>query len=254
MEFLFSAEGLISLFTLMILEVVLGIDNIIFISIVSDRLPKEDQKKARLLGLTLALVMRVGLLMGVSWLVGLKDPIIKISGFALSWRDLILVAGGLFLLAKSTTEIHAKVQGLHEDEHGNDANGKKLSLAGAIIQIILLDIVFSFDSILTAIGLTDHIEIMIVAVIFSIIIMMVFAEKVSNFVNTHPTVKVLALSFLLMIGMLLVAEGLHAHVPKGYIYASLAFSLFVEVLNLRMRKKKEKKSNAVKSNVSESVD
>ncbi len=254
MEFLFSAEGLISLFTLMILEVVLGIDNIIFISIVSDRLPKEDQKKARLLGLTLALVMRVGLLMGVSWLVGLKDPIVEISGFSLSWRDLILVAGGLFLLAKSTTEIHAKVQGLHEDEDGNNANGKKLSLAGAIIQIILLDIVFSFDSILTAIGLTDHIEIMIVAVIFSIIIMMVFAEKVSNFVNTHPTVKVLALSFLLMIGMLLVAEGLHAHVPKGYIYASLAFSLFVEVLNLRMRKKKEKKSNAAKSNVSESVD
>jgi predicted tellurium resistance membrane protein TerC len=254
MEFLFSAEGIISLFTLMILEVVLGIDNIIFISIVSDRLPKEEQKKARLLGLALALVMRVGLLMGVSWLVGLKDPIVEISDFALSWRDLILVAGGIFLLAKSTSEIHAKVQGLHEDEEGNDANGKKISLTGAIIQIILLDIVFSFDSILTAIGLTDHIEIMIIAVIFSIIIMMVFAEKISNFVNTHPTVKVLALSFLLMIGMLLVAEGLHAHVPKGYIYASLAFSLFVEVLNLRMRKKKEKKSNAAKSNISDSVD
>jgi predicted tellurium resistance membrane protein TerC len=254
MEFLFSAEGIISLFTLMILEVVLGIDNIIFISIVSDRLPKEEQKKARLLGLALALVMRVGLLMGVSWLVGLKDPIVEISDFALSWRDLILVAGGIFLLAKSTSEIHAKVQGLHEDEEGNDANGKKISLTGAIIQIILLDIVFSFDSILTAIGLTDHIEIMIIAVIFSIIIMMVFAEKISNFVNTHPTVKVLALSFLLMIGMLLVVEGLHAHVPKGYIYASLAFSLFVEVLNLRMRKKKEKKSNAAKSNISDSVD
>jgi predicted tellurium resistance membrane protein TerC len=252
MEFLFSAEGLISLFTLMILEVVLGIDNIIFISIVSDRLPKEEQKKARLLGLTLALVMRVGLLMGVSWLVGLKDPIVEISDFALSWRDLILVAGGLFLLAKSTTEIHAKVQGLHEDEHGNDANGKKLSLAGAITQIILLDIVFSFDSILTAIGLTNHIEIMIIAVIFSIIIMMVFAEKVSNFVNNHPTVKVLALSFLMMIGMLLMAEGLHAHVPKGYIYAALGFSLFVEVLNLRMRKKKESKET--KSNISDSVD
>jgi predicted tellurium resistance membrane protein TerC len=251
MEFLFSAEGLISLFTLMILEVVLGIDNIIFISIVSDRLPKEEQKKARLLGLTLALVMRVGLLMGVSWLVGLKDPIVNISGFALSWRDLILVAGGLFLLAKSTTEIHSKVSGLHEDDE-NTTNKKKLSLSGAILQIILLDIVFSFDSILTAIGLTKHIEVMIIAVIFSIIIMLIFAEKVSNFVNNHPTVKVLALSFLMMIGMLLLAEGLHAHVPKGYIYAALGFSLFVEVLNLRMRRKKE--SNAPKSNVSDSVD
>jgi predicted tellurium resistance membrane protein TerC len=240
MEFLFSAEGLISLFTLMILEVVLGIDNIIFISIVSDRLPKEEQKKARLLGLILALVMRIGLLMGVSWLVGLKATILEIYEFELTARDIILVAGGLFLLAKSTTEIHSKVSGLHEDEEGANANGKKLSLTGAIIQIILLDIVFSFDSILTAIGLTNHIEIMIIAVIFSIIIMMIFAEKVSNFVNNHPTVKVLALSFLMMIGMLLMAEGLHAHVPKGYIYAALGFSLFVEVLNLRMRKKKEK--------------
>jgi len=241
MEFLFSAEGLISLFTLMILEVVLGIDNIIFISIVSDRLPKDQQKKARLLGLALALIMRIGLLMGVSWLVSLTNPIYTFNEFDLTARDLILVAGGLFLLAKSTTEIHSKVSGLHEDDDEKSLNKKKLSMSGAIIQIILLDIVFSFDSILTAIGLTKHIEIMIIAVVFSIIIMMIFAEKVSNFVNNHPTVKVLALSFLMMIGMLLMAEGLHAHVPKGYIYAALGFSLFVEVLNLRMRKKKESK-------------
>lgn len=252
MEFLFSAEGLISLFTLMILEVVLGIDNIIFISIVSDRLPKEQQKKARLLGLGLALVMRIGLLMGVSWLVSLTNPIYTFNEFDLTARDLILVAGGLFLLAKSTTEIHAKVSGLHEDEDGTNSNKKKLSMSGAIIQIILLDIVFSFDSILTAIGLTQHIEIMIIAVIFSIIIMMIFAEKVSNFVNNHPTVKVLALSFLMMIGMLLMAEGLHAHVPKGYIYAALGFSLFVEVLNLRMRKKKESKAD--KTHISKTED
>jgi predicted tellurium resistance membrane protein TerC len=239
MEFLFSVEGLISLFTLMILEVVLGIDNIIFISIISDRLPKEQQKKARLLGLALALIMRIILLMGVSWLVSLTNPLITFYEFDLTARDLILVAGGLFLLAKSTTEIHSKVSGLHEDDDEKSLNKKKLSMSGAIIQIILLDIVFSFDSILTAIGLTKHIEIMIIAVVFSIIIMMIFAEKVSDFVNNHPTVKVLALSFLMMIGMLLMAEGLHAHVPKGYIYAALGFSLFVEVLNLRMRKKKE---------------
>lgn len=153
MEYIFSAEGIISLFTLMILEVVLGIDNIIFISIVSDRLPKEQQKRARLIGLTLALVMRIGLLMGVSWLVGLKTPIMTISEFELSARDLILIAGGLFLLAKSTTELHSKVSGLAEDEH--QQKGKLLSLSGAITQIILLDIVFSFDSILTAIGLTE---------------------------------------------------------------------------------------------------
>jgi predicted tellurium resistance membrane protein TerC len=236
MEFLFSLEGVISLITLMLLEVVLGIDNIIFISIISDKLPQEEQKKARTLGLSLALLMRIGLLMGISWIVNLKDPITTIYAFELSARDLILIVGGLFLMAKSTTELHSKVSGLHE----KDATGgtrKKLSLSSAIIQIILLDIVFSFDSILTAVGLSDHIEIMIIAVVFSIIIMLIFAEKVSHFVNNHPTVKVLALSFLLMIGMLLMAEGLHAHVPKGYIYAALAFSLFVEALNLRMRKK-----------------
>jgi predicted tellurium resistance membrane protein TerC len=236
MDFLFSAEGIISLLTLMLLEVILGIDNIIFISIISGKLPKEQQKKARTLGLTLALLMRIGLLMGISWIVNLKEPITTILEFELSARDLILIIGGLFLMAKSTTELHGKVSGLHDGEEQH-IKKKKLSMTAAIIQIILLDIVFSFDSILTAVGLSDHIEIMIIAVIFSIVIMLIFAEKVSDFVNNHPTVKVLALSFLLLIGVLLMAEGLHAHVPKGYIYAALAFSLFVEALNLRMRKK-----------------
>jgi predicted tellurium resistance membrane protein TerC len=238
-DVLFSIEGLISLFTLMLLEVVLGIDNIIFISIVSDKLPIEQQRKARVLGLALALIMRIGLLFGISWIAQLKEPLVQILSFDLSGRDLILIAGGFFLLAKSTTELHSKVSGAHDENEMHKVGSKKLSLSGAIIQIVLLDIVFSFDSILTAIGLSDSILIMVTAVMFSIIIMLIFAEKVSRFVNNHPTVKVLALSFLLMIGMLLFADGLHAHVPKGYVYAALAFSLFVEFLNLRMRKNKK---------------
>lgn len=237
-DVLFSLEGLISLATLMILEVVLGIDNIIFISIVSDKLPAHEQKKARVLGLTLALIMRIALLFGISWIVGLTKPLLTIMQFELSGRDIILLAGGLFLLAKSTTELHAKVSGVEDEDEKHKVGTKKMSLNNAIMQIILLDMVFSFDSILTAVGLSEHLIIMITAVIFSIIIMLIFAEKVSHFVNNHPTVKVLALSFLLMIGMLLLVDGLHAHVPKGYVYAALAFSLFVEYLNLRMRKNK----------------
>ncbi len=240
-DILFSLEGLVSLATLMILEVVLGIDNIIFISIVSDKLPAHKQKKARITGLTLALIMRIALLFGISWIVGLTKPLITILEFDLSGRDLILIAGGLFLLAKSTTELHAKVSGVEEDDEMHKVGAKKMSLNNAIIQIILLDMVFSFDSILTAVGLSEHLIIMILAVIFSIIIMLIFAEKVSHFVNNHPTVKVLALSFLLMIGMLLLVDGFHVHVPKGYVYAALVFSLFVEYLNLRMRKNKEGK-------------
>ncbi|MFN7014318.1 MAG: TerC family protein [Bacteroidia bacterium] len=240
-DVLFSLEGLISLATLMILEVVLGIDNIIFISIVSDKLPVYEQKKARVLGLTLALITRIALLFGISWIIGLTQPLLTILEFDLSGRDLILIAGGLFLLAKSTTELHAKVSGVEDEDEKHKVGAKKMSLNSAIMQIILLDMVFSFDSILTAVGLSEHLIIMVLAVIFSIIIMLIFAEKVSHFVNNHPTVKVLALSFLLMIGMLLLVDGLHAHVPKGYVYAALAFSLFVEYLNLRMRKNKEGK-------------
>jgi predicted tellurium resistance membrane protein TerC len=237
-EILFTAEGLISLSTLIVLEVVLGIDNIIFISIVSDKLPQNDQKKARILGLSLALLMRIALLFGISWIVGLTKPLITIFEFNLSGRDLILIAGGLFLLAKSTTELHAKVSGIEDADEKHKVGAKKMSLNYAILQIILLDMVFSFDSILTAVGLSEHLIIMIAAVIFSVIIMLIFSEKVSHFVNNHPTVKVLALSFLLMIGMLLLVDGFHVHVPKGYVYAALAFSSFVEYLNLKMRKNK----------------
>jgi len=237
-EILFTAEGLISLSTLIVLEVVLGIDNIIFISIVSDKLPQNDQKKARILGLSLALLMRIALLFGISWIVGLTKPLVTIFEFNLSGRDLILIAGGLFLLAKSTTELHAKVSGIEDADEKHKVGAKKMSLNYAIMQIILLDMVFSFDSILTAVGLSEHLIIMIAAVIFSVIIMLIFSEKVSHFVNNHPTVKVLALSFLLMIGMLLLVDGFHVHVPKGYVYAALAFSLFVEFLNLKMRKNK----------------
>ncbi|HET6244353.1 MAG: TerC family protein [Bacteroidetes bacterium] len=237
MEFLFSLEGLISLLTLTVLEIVLGIDNIIFISIVAGKLPAEKQFKARLIGLSLALIMRIALLFAITWIIGLTKPLFTLFDFTASWRDLILFAGGLFLMAKSTTEIHSKVSG---DEDVKSLIKKQMSFSTAVIQIVLLDIVFSFDSILTAIGLTKEFIIMVIAVVIALIIMLVFSGKVSNFVNNHPTVKILALSFLLMIGMLLVFDSFHLHVPKGYVYFSLAFSMFIEVLNLRMRKNIQK--------------
>lgn len=236
LEGLLTTEALISLATLTFLEIVLGIDNIIFISIVSDRLPKEQQGKGRTIGLALALIMRIGLLLGISWMVSATEPLFTLFEHEVSVRDLILILGGLFLLVKSTTEIHSKIEG---EEH-ESATGKALTMSAAILQIVLLDMVFSFDSILTAVGLTNQIPIMIAAVIISMIIMLIFAKKVSEFVNRNPTVKMLALSFLLMIGMLLILDGFHVHVPKGYVYFSIAFSLFVEVLNMRMRKKKKK--------------
>ena len=236
LEGLLTTEALISLATLTFLEIILGIDNIIFISIVSDRLPKEQQGKGRTIGLALALLMRIGLLLGISWMVSATEPLFTLFEHEVSVRDLILILGGLFLLVKSTTEIHTKIEG---EEHESGA-GKALTMSAAILQIVLLDMVFSFDSILTAVGLTDHIPIMIAAVIISMIIMLIFAKKVSEFVNRNPTVKMLALSFLLMIGMLLILDGFHVHVPKGYVYFSIAFSLFVEVLNMRMRKGKRK--------------
>lgn len=244
MSDIFTTTALISLLTLTFLEIVLGIDNIIFISIVAGKLPKDQQKRARTIGLILALVMRVGLLAGISWLASASAPLFTLplsflphEAAEISIRDLILFVGGLFLMSKSTTEIHAKVSG----EKEKMAKGvKSLTLNAAVAQIVMLDVVFSFDSILTAVGLTTHLEIMITAVIISMLIMLAFAEKVSNFVNNHPTVKMLALSFLLMIGMLLVLDAFAVEVPKGYIYFSIAFSLFVEMLNLRMRKKEVK--------------
>lgn len=227
-------EFIVSILTLTLMEIVLGIDNIIFISIVADRLPENQQKKARTIGLTLALVMRVLLLLAITWIIGSTEPLFNVFDQDVSIRDLILIGGGLFLLAKSTTEIHAKLEGA-EEEHGT----KKAysSMSKVITQIILLDLVFSFDSILTAIGLAKDIWIMVVAVVVAMIVMLIFATRISNFINKHPSVKMLALSFLLLIGFMLILEGIHIEVPKGYIYFAIFFSLFVELLNMRSRKK-----------------
>jgi predicted tellurium resistance membrane protein TerC len=231
---LFSIASLISLITLSVLEIVLGIDNIIFISIVTGKLPKHQQKKARATGLSLALVMRIALLFSITWVIGLKDPLFTIMDFGVTGRDLILFAGGVFLLIKTTTEIHNKIEG--HDESG--MNIKKETLNSIVFQIVIIDIVFSFDSILTAVGLVTNVLIMVLAVIIAMFIMLSFSEKVSDFINKHPTIKMLALAFLLMIGMLLILDALHIHVPKEYVYFSMAFSFMVEFLNMRMHKKK----------------
>ncbi len=216
------------------MEIVLGIDNIIFISLVAGKLPIEQQKKARIGGLSAALIMRVLLLLSITWIIGLTQPVLTFNEFELSWRDIILIAGGIFLLVKSTLEIHHKVEGKVEEEKQVT---KINSFGYAILQIVLLDIIFSFDSILTAIGLTDQLLLMIIAVVISIIIMMIFAKAVGDFVNDHPTIQILALSFLILIGVMLIVEGMHYHVPKGYIYFSVFFSLAIEMLNMRFRKK-----------------
>lgn len=235
---LFSIASLISLLTLAVLEIVLGIDNIIFISIVADKLPANQQGKARTIGLMLALIMRVLLLFSISWIVGLKEALFHLGEFGVTGRDLILFSGGVFLLYKTTIELHNKIQGYDDDE----IKIKKVTLNSIIFQIVLIDIVFSFDSILTAVGLVTNLLIMILAVVIAIIIMILFSGKVSDFINKNPTIKILALSFLLMIGMVLVLESFHQHVDKTFIYVSIAFSLFVEVLNIRMRKKSGSKS------------
>ncbi|MBK7888083.1 MAG: TerC family protein [Bacteroidetes bacterium] len=229
-----TVDGLISLLTLVIMEIVLGIDNIIFISILAGKLPYQQQAKARRIGLSLALIIRIALLFSISWIVSLKEPFITIMDHGFSGRDMVLLFGGLFLMAKSTSEIHGKIS---KEEHLSTPGMKKLTLNMAIAQIIGLDIVFSFDSILTAVGLVDHVSIMILAVIISMIVMLISAKSVSDFVNKHPTIKMLALSFLLMIGFMLTIEAFHYEVPKGYIYFAMAFSLLVELLNMRIRKK-----------------
>ncbi len=234
MEWITDPQALIALLTLTVLEIVLGIDNIIFISILSGKLPKEQQKKGRLVGLSLAMVTRILLLFSISLIVKLTEPFFSVFEIGISGRDLILILGGLFLLAKSTVEIHSKLEG--EEEH-HDVKAK-VSFAGVIIQIMLLDIVFSLDSVITAIGMANDLAVMIIAVIIAVIFMMFFSGSISDFVENHPTIKILALSFLLLIGFSLIVEGLHQHIPKGYIYFAMAFSVFVEMLNLKMRKKK----------------
>ena len=232
MEELLSVEGLVSLATLTFLEIILGIDNIVFISIISGRLPIEQQGKARSIGIILALVVRILMLLGVSWIIGLRATIFTIGTFSLSYRDLILIAGGLFLLAKSVSEMHAKLEGGHEEK-----KVKTTTFRSTIFQIVVLDLVFSLDSILTAVGLVENLPIIIIAIVISLGVMLIFSRKISSFINDHPTMKILGISFLLMIGMLLVVEGFHVHVPKGYIYFSMAFALGVEILNMKIRKK-----------------
>jgi predicted tellurium resistance membrane protein TerC len=234
-EHLLTPESLIALATLTFLEIVLGVDNIIFISIVTNKLPKGQQPKARFIGLSLALIFRVLLLMSIAYIIGLTKPVLTVLEHPISWRDIILALGGLFLIAKSTSELHGKTAGI--EHHQKEV--KAVSFSSIILQIILLDLVFSFDSILTAIGLSNQIPIMIAAVVISIIVMMLFSGAISDFVNKHVTLQILALSFLILIGFMLLIEAFHYHVPKGYIYFAVAFSLAVEVINLRVRKKTE---------------
>ncbi len=226
-------ETYVSLLTLTFLEIVLGIDNIIFISILTGRLPEKEREKGRVTGLIIALVFRILLLLGISYIAGLVTPLISLFGMSFSGRDLILMGGGIFLIVKSTLEIHNKLEGEEETEKSDN----KSKFWNVIFQIVVLDLVFSFDSVITAVGLVKHVSIMIIAIIISMIVMIIFAGKVSDFIHKHPTIKMLALSFLLMIGLLLFVEGFHVEVPKGYVYFAMAFSFIVEMLNIKMRKK-----------------
>jgi predicted tellurium resistance membrane protein TerC len=235
MEWLADPQAWIALGTLTALEVVLGIDNLVFISILASKLPQSQQSKARKLGLLLAVISRVALLFSLAWIIKLTAPLFTIASQAISGRDIILIAGGLFLLAKSTHEIHNKLEG----DDGAVSARVAPSFGGVLIQIMLLDVVFSLDSVITAVGMVDEISIMITAVVIAISFMILFADAISGFVDRHPTVKMLALSFLLLIGVTLVAEGLGHHFPKGYIYFAMAFSVMVEFLNLKMRRPKQ---------------
>ncbi|HEV2801677.1 MAG TPA: TerC family protein [Pyrinomonadaceae bacterium] len=234
MELLSDPQAWIAFATLALLELVLGIDNIVFISILAGKLPAEQQSRARYIGLGLALLMRVILLFSLTWVIGLTAPLFTALGQEISGRDLVLLIGGLFLIGKSTHEIHGSLEG----EEGHKTTKVYASLASVLVQIALLDVVFSLDSVITAVGMVDQIEIMIAAVVVSILFMMLFAGSIGRFVQKHPTIKMLALSFLLLIGVTLIAEGFDQHIPKGYIYFAMAFSVLVEILNMRLRKAK----------------
>jgi predicted tellurium resistance membrane protein TerC len=231
MDVFLSSEGLLALVTLTFLEVILGVDNVIFISILSSKLPQGQQLRARRMGLLAAMVMRIGLLMSIVWIIRLTEPLFTLFGHGVSGRDLILIGGGLFLIGKATMEIHDKLEG--EEAHGSARRAP--SFSAVIVQIMLLDIVFSLDSVITAVGMAEDILIMVTAVVLAVGIMMFSAEPISAFVNRHPTVKVLALSFLLLIGLSLIGDGTGLHIPKGYVYFAMGFSIFVEMINLRLR-------------------
>jgi predicted tellurium resistance membrane protein TerC len=232
MDWITDPQAWIGFATLTVLEIVLGIDNIVFISILADKLPQEQQRRARLVGLSLAMITRILLLLSLTWIIGLTAPLFSVLGEDISGRDLVLLLGGLFLIAKSTHEIHGNLEG----EEGGVSARVAPSLTSVLIQIMLLDIVFSLDSVITAVGMVDEIGVMISAVVVAIVFMMAFAGSISGFVSRHPTIKMLALSFLILIGVALIADGLGRHIPKGYIYFAMAFSVGVELLNLRARR------------------
>ncbi len=231
MHWIFDPEAWIALATLTALEIVLGIDNIIFLTILAGRLPERQRGKGRTLGLLLAMITRIGLLMSLTWVMGLTEPLFTVLTKTISGRDVILLGGGLFLLAKSTHEIHNNLEGMEEEERETRAAG----FIGVLIQIAIIDIVFSLDSVITAVGLAQHLPIMILAIVFAVIVMIFAAAAIGNFVENHPTIKMLALSFLLLVGFTLMGEGFGLHIPKGYIYFAMAFSVCVEMLNLKMR-------------------
>ena len=239
LELLTSPEAWMSFLTLSLLEIVLGIDNLIFLAIVSSKLPKEKQRAARRIGLALALGLRVALLLSLTWIIGLTQPAFEIGAFAVSWRDIVLFGGGLFLLAKATSEIHGMVEGIEEDELTSATKQATNLFAAVCVQIAVIDLVFSLDSILTAIGMANHVEIMIAAVVVAIFVMLLASEPMSAFIDRHPTVKMLALSFLLLVGTALIADALHFHIPRGYLYFAIAFSVAVEALNMLYRKKQD---------------
>lgn len=232
MDWITSPDALAGLLALVVLEIILGIDNVVFISILAGKLPQAQQARARQVGLGLALAMRIVMLFAISWVIRLTAPLFMLAGQEISGRDLILIVGGLFLLAKATHEIHDKLEG----DSGHASARIPPSFGAVILQIVVLDAVFSLDSVITAVGMVSEVSIMVIAVTVAVIIMLLSAARISDFVNRHPTVKMLALSFLLLIGLTLVAEGLDQHIPKGYIYFAIAFSIFVEMLNLRLRK------------------
>ncbi len=235
MEFLTDPHVWLAFITLTAMEIVLGIDNIIFLAILVGRLPKAQQKRARFIGLSLAMVTRILLLLSLTWLMKLTAPLFAILGNEISGRDIVLIVGGLFLLFKSTMEIHTSLEGAeHEEKTGGSA-----SFIGVVSQIAVIDIIFSLDSVITAVGLAQHVEVMVAAIIIAVIVMMLSAGAISDFIDRHPTIKMLALSFLILIGVALIADGFELHIPKGYIYFAMAFSVMVEMLNLKLRKKRE---------------